>query len=577
MLKLTTEQNEILEIDLNKYSIILIQALAGTGKTTTLLEIIKKHPELEFIYLAFNNKIIEEIKSKTKSKQVFPNVEASTIHSFALKYTKGFFEAQGKTLENNLTFDHVQEILGGIKPFEIYSTIRWFNIYCNQELEFKEYKQFIKKLSNKEKFDLQIHERKDYILSILNKVETLYKTISEGESTFFTHNVYLKYFIDHMEDYSYDNIDVLLVDEAQDLNPVMFKLVLTFIKKGKKFIGVGDDNQSIYGFLNNINLLIELQKDFQEHPVLVKTLTNSFRFSANSLMEKLANLILNYRGVSINGASNNTDETLNDVILLGRSNAQVFWNAYELSVAKKAFMLIGGIDKQVQEFFEDVNHIISNDSHKVKSKLLKEFHNTNELKLFAQKENDQEIMSALTLLKKLEDEKIKLFDFFKNIKKFNKNIHYIKARPEPTYLSTIHKAKGLEFDEVEMIPKLSDRILPIGFKYNTTIGNGFMLLKLLPARQITEELNLLYVAVTRAKKELTINNEETLLNIQFLRSKMKFKNVIEISDYDLEKANSQFEYLSSEFYEVVFDSWKFYINKEELEALEKVLKNEKVK
>lgn len=572
MLNLTHEQIDILNIDLNKFSIILIQALAGTGKTTTLLEIIKKNKSLNFLYLAFNNKIVEEIKKKKNGKPEYSNVVPKTIHSFALTYTKSFFDSNNQNLVNNLDFDLVKEILPEAKSFEVYSIIKWFNVYCNQELEFKEYKQFIKKLSNQKKFSLQIHERKDYILNILKKVETVYSEIVTGKSSFYTHNVYLKYFIDHMDDFNYDGIDVLLIDEAQDLNPVMMKLVLIFLKKNKKLIGVGDNNQSIYAFLNNINLLQELNRDNSNYDVLIKTLSFSFRFSTNSVMEKYANLILNYRGVSIKGAAEDISDDINDILMLGRSNAQVFWNAFLLSQNKKHYLLIGGIDKKVEDFFKDINYIMEGQSKLVKSKLLQEFKDTNQLKSFALKENDQEIMSAMTLLKKLSDEKIKLFTFFKDIKKFDKNRFYINARPQPTYLSTIHKAKGLEFDEVEILPKLSDRIVPIGFKYNI-IFNNKILLKLLPSRQVIEELNLLYVAVTRAKKELTINNEEVLLNLAFLRSKMKFSKTVEISDTQLENANSQFEYLSSEFVEVVIDNFGFYINVEEFEKFKEILKN----
>jgi superfamily I DNA/RNA helicase len=571
-LELTDELKDILSLNIEDISILLIQALAGTGKTTTLLEIIKRNQKFNFLYLAFNNKIVEDIKKKTSFKEEYKNVFPKTIHAYALLHTRSFFEEKNKNLENKLTFDLVSSVLPDAKTFEIYSIIKWFNLYCNQVLDFKEYKQFIKKLSNKEKFDLQIHERKDYILSILKKVEILYKKMLNGDAKFYTHNLYLKYFIDNMESFDYDDLDILLVDEAQDLNPVMLKLVYILIKKNKKFIGVGDDNQSIYAFMNNINLLKEFMNKKDNFDIIVKHLSYSFRFKSNSMMENYANLILDYRGLKIKGFSTDDNEDIKDTLLLGRSNAQVFWNAYILASENKHFLLIGGIDKELQTFFEDINYIINKQSSKVKSKLLKEFSDGNQLKAFAQKENDQEILSAMTLLKKLSDSGIKLFDFFKLIKKFNKNDFYLKARPNPTYLSTIHKAKGLEFDEVELLSKLNDNVSLIGFKYNTTV-NGKILLKSTPHGQTIEELNLLYVAVTRAKKSITVCNEEYVVNFKFLKSKMKFSKTIILDDSTLERANSQYEYLSNEFIPISIDNWNFLINMEEFEKFKEILKN----
>jgi superfamily I DNA/RNA helicase len=334
-------------------------------------------------------------------------------------------------------------------------------------------------------------------------------------------------------------------------------------------MGVGDDNQSIYAFLNNINLLKELSVN-SDYDITIKTLTKSFRFAANSPMEKYANLILNYRGISIQGVANHENGEINDLLMLGRSNSQVFWSAFELSQKQKHFLLIGGIDNELRDFFYDIDFIMNGKTSNVKSKLLKDFNSIKELKSFALAENDQEILSAITLLKKLSDEGISLFQFFKSINKFNKNKFFINARPNPTFLSTIHKAKGLEFDEVDIIPKISDAITLMGFAYNITFKNKIVL-KLLPKTKVIEEYNLLYVAVTRAKKELTINNEEVLINFSFLRSKMNYHKSIEISDAQLDTANSKFEYPSNKFIEVVIDNWEFYINFDEFREFKNII------
>jgi hypothetical protein len=57
---------------------LLINARAGTGKTTTLKMIASAHPDLKIVYLVFNRKAKEEAYAK------FPtDVEIRTVHSLA--------------------------------------------------------------------------------------------------------------------------------------------------------------------------------------------------------------------------------------------------------------------------------------------------------------------------------------------------------------------------------------------------------------------------------------------------------------------------------------------------------------
>ena len=65
---------------------------------------------------------------------------------------------------------------------------------------------------------------------------------------------------------------------------------------------------------------------------------------------------------------------------------------------------------------------------------------------------------------------------------------------EPYVVSTIHKAKGLEFDTV-IIPRCTDDVFP---HYRSQISAS-------PGCAIAEEARLLYVAMTRARRQLVIS------------------------------------------------------------------------
>jgi superfamily I DNA/RNA helicase len=74
-MKPTDEQQRILNAT---GRVLLINARAGTGKTTTLQMIAAAHSDLKILYLVFNRKAKEEADAK------FPgNVEVRTVHSLA--------------------------------------------------------------------------------------------------------------------------------------------------------------------------------------------------------------------------------------------------------------------------------------------------------------------------------------------------------------------------------------------------------------------------------------------------------------------------------------------------------------
>ncbi|XP_023803109.1 F-box DNA helicase 1-like, partial [Cyanistes caeruleus] len=64
--KLTHEQQRILNHKIEPGQTVKIMAFAGTGKTSTLVKYAEKFRELKFLYLAFNRAVVE------KGKKVFP-------------------------------------------------------------------------------------------------------------------------------------------------------------------------------------------------------------------------------------------------------------------------------------------------------------------------------------------------------------------------------------------------------------------------------------------------------------------------------------------------------------------------
>ena len=82
-MQLTSEQHAIL----NSTGNIKINAVAGSGKTTTIIEYAKTRPkDSRILYLVFNRSVKLEAEKKFKEKGL-KNVKVETAHSLAYKHT----------------------------------------------------------------------------------------------------------------------------------------------------------------------------------------------------------------------------------------------------------------------------------------------------------------------------------------------------------------------------------------------------------------------------------------------------------------------------------------------------------
>jgi tRNA G46 methylase TrmB len=81
-MELTKEQCDII----NSTGNIKINAVAGSGKTTTIIEYANARPKTsKILYLAFNKSVREEATKKFANKGL-GNVKVETAHSLAYKH-----------------------------------------------------------------------------------------------------------------------------------------------------------------------------------------------------------------------------------------------------------------------------------------------------------------------------------------------------------------------------------------------------------------------------------------------------------------------------------------------------------
>ncbi len=214
---------------------VLIIAPAGSGKTTTLVESIKKYkddnPSANVVAITFTRKSAEDLRKKLSG---YGGITASTIHSWAYQELDKLAEQLQKEDPNYgfkiklLQEDKIKEILLDIakqkRYFYIKVDILYSYIMGNYNMDISD--------SLKTVFQNILHE---YIL---------YKR-RYGLYDFTDLPLYL---LDKLNDYNKDieHIDGLFVDEFQDVDDIQLE-VFERVKAEKKFY-IGDPQQSIYIF-----------------------------------------------------------------------------------------------------------------------------------------------------------------------------------------------------------------------------------------------------------------------------------------------------------------------------------------
>ena len=261
-----------------------IEALAGSGKTTTLKMVAKANPGTKMTYVAFNKAIADE------ARRTFPrNVTASTMHSFA-------FRAVGKKFADRLNGPRVQawqvvNVLRIPSRFEFGSfslrdrqiarlvteTIKRF-CHSADEVPGTRHVPRVPGMDTPE-----AHRQLSEFLAPF--IARAWDDLQQPTGALrFDHDIYLKTW--SMGDPKLPG-DVILADEFQDADPVIAHIVRKQMERGAQIIPVGDNYQQIYEWRGAVNSLaafgaeemLALQKSFRFGPVIAER--------ANLILEEL--------------------------------------------------------------------------------------------------------------------------------------------------------------------------------------------------------------------------------------------------------------------------------------------------
>jgi len=459
---------------------VVIDAVAGSGKSTTIVNALKLIPKnKKVLFLAFNKAIVEELKIKIGNMD---NVEIKTLHSLGAS-------AVMRSLNSKLSKDkYISWVNNGIK----YGILKSNITLTNEEMY--NWKQNIIKLIDLGRVNLINTERelddiafKHNIDILNNEIDIAIKGIKWGESETqiidFTDMIYFP----NVKKLRMNQYDWVFIDECQDLNTAQRNLFLKCLKPTGRFVAVGDPRQAIYGFagadVESFNLLKNI-------PHTVKLpLSVCYRCDAN-IIEMAKEIVpqIKARKEAPSGVVSR-ESVIADVkdgdMILCRVTAPLIKLCMEyIGSGVKAYVkgrdigtnLINMIKKTNRKQIKDVMERLERELSRIIGKVVTkqnctaaEARETEIYKIYEDKLKAIEVLSEGLILTQEVIDRIKMI-----FSDDNKN---------GICLSTIHKAKGLESDKVFII--CEDKLY---LKYCMTVP-----------WMAEQERNLVYVAFTRAK------------------------------------------------------------------------------
>lgn len=474
----TDEQQSALDMAMLGGSFKVV-AYAGAGKTTTL-KLISENLRGRGLYLAFNKSIANEAQGKFPS-----NVRCQTFHSLAFRHVSRDITAKVSlprltparlAKELNLSSIEVQRSVDGINKPVVLTPEKLANMVSEAVSTF---------CKTSSGYPAPRHITPPTWLSDTDKArlqELLYpafeyrwlSSIDPRHQAGIGHDVYLKL-------WTLSNpvipADFILFDEAQDADPLMMGALL---KQDKQTIYVGDAHQQIYEWRGAVNAMKRL-------PYPATLLTQSFRFGEE--IAKVANLFLKALQETIPLRGNPQKHSATAQLLthgkkdavLCRTNANAM---AQLLLGQKLGhkVALQADGARILRFCQGADNL-RNGKTVYGVPELAYFGRWDEVREFSETGEGSDLKTWVKLIEEY------------GTKTIASAINNLTTYSHADYVvSTAHKSKGLEWARVQ-------------------IGDDFLydvnrqVVKITP-----EELRLLYVACTRAKEVLDVNNIKGLLS-----------------------------------------------------------------
>src|SRR3989344_3596899 len=530
---------------------LLVTAGAGSGKTRTLTERVihlinsNVNPE-RMVAITFTNKAADEMRKrilegvKRTDKKELPYI--GTFHAFGARILR----REAKTLSRDHDFsifdddDSLRVIKKSVKSLGLTE-----NKKSSPALLLKDISNAKMELLTSDALESPLKEVfEDYESRLQEQNAFDFDDLITGVVGLLSENPA------KLKKYQ-DQYDYILVDEYQDINRAQYIFIKLLSKEHGNLNVVGDDQQSIYAFRGaNIKTFLDFERDWPGAKIV--HLGENYRSTGN-IVEAAAKVIENNRlqirkklwtqnpggsPVSVLGtysaeeeadliASEITERGFRPSAILYRTNAQSRAIEQSLNFHSIPYEMYGGVKfydrKEIKDILAPLRYALNPKDQISKERIDKAFLKNIGEKLVQELPGMAKTLGLMELIGYI----LKTTDYFEYlIKKFdnalertenvrelisfasefsslgefmervallnsNDNINRLAEKDAPVKLMTIHLAKGLEFDDV-YIAGVNDGLLPHHRSF-------------FKEEDIEEERRLMYVAMTRAKENLTLS------------------------------------------------------------------------
>ena len=480
---------------------LVVEAAAGSGKTFTLIKCLELIPNDKRILLtAFNKDIVNELKKKAKE---FPNVECKTLHGLGMLMV----------MKNVDEMSPVPEIFKYSSQFysnpSAYTKINLFRLKKHDRKTYmdnvKKYVDFARYFLCQTPKDLDEIEKAYEIETVADEKEVAMKLLEWGKTNLKTMDYTDMIWLPNVLNLKPIGLqyDYIMVDECQDMNKAERELVLKCFKMGTRMVSVGDENQLIYQFSGSDKDSLNTLKNLPNTKCL--PLSISYR-CADSIVEYAQRIVPSIEKNDDHRVGNVLEDVpLEDVkdgdMVLCRTNAPLvdLYNRY-LKLGKKSYIVGKDIGSNMKTIIESMNMTEVNwgniekdglfirlydDLFEARNKIMAESNVSKEDAI-----NSRQFQDKLDMINAIGA----MANGINSVDELLGKIDVVfpkKVQKEGIKLSTIHKSKGLECENVYIACK-----------------------SLMPSKNATtkwekrQERNLMYVAYTRAKNKLGFLDEK---------------------------------------------------------------------
>jgi DNA helicase II / ATP-dependent DNA helicase PcrA len=453
----------------------IVEAVAGSGKTTTIINASRVlPPDASSIFLAFNKASADELRTR--------GVNGSTFHAMSLNALRGVLPP-GFKIEGGKVAKIFRTIVDKALHDEYSDLPRLIGLGKNIGIG------VFPDLPNKPTVWLDLLEAYDLNFSDESKAcnfATRILDISNADKTIIDFDDML--YMNVLFHAKMPHYDFVFVDEAQDTNAIQLAILRKITIQNPhlpppRFIFVGDRHQAIYGFRGagtNSMDVIEAEYSATHLPLSVSyRCPKSIVRRAQEIVPQITAADFAIDGTITSHTSWKVADIPPDAVVLCRNTKPLIRLAYDFIRDSRKVQIVGN---DIGASFKGVLKLckaptLADTIKRVEMRKDSEIaKTTSPAKVAGIIDRYDSLLFILSVI----DQDTPVYDIPKKIDAL------FADHTNATKLSTVHKAKGQEWDEVFILD--AERLMPSKWAHTPS--------------QLAQESNLIYVAITRAKSTL---------------------------------------------------------------------------